>query len=96
VEETQKVSEALLGDLSGFKSFSKDATDFLEELRAWKQDTFSDWSRDIQAQIDDHDAPLRYNTPPPPNSLPVLAHTHRLLMYVLTIISIIIIIIINV
>ena len=54
-----KTAEDLLGDLSGFRNFRKDASDLLEELVNWRQDTFDEWSRDIQAQIDDPNAPIR-------------------------------------
>lgn len=53
VEEMLKTAEALLGDLSGFRSFRKDASDLLDELVNWRQDTFDEWSRDVQAQMED-------------------------------------------
>ena len=55
-----KTAEDLLGDLSGFRNFRKDASDLLEELISCRQDSFDDWSRDIQGQIDDPNAPIRY------------------------------------
>ena len=58
MEETLKTTEALLGDLSGFRKLQKEATELLEELRAWRQDQFTEWSSDIQAQIEDSHAPL--------------------------------------
>ena len=59
VEETLKTTEALLGDLSGFRKLQKDATDLLEELQTWRQDQFTEWCSDVQAQIEDSREPLR-------------------------------------
>lgn len=59
VEETTSVAEALLGDLNGFKNFRREAYDLLEELRVWRRDQFDEWSRDIQALIEDTRQPLR-------------------------------------
>lgn len=59
MSETLKTAEELLGDLSGFKNFRKDANDVLEELQAWRQDQYDDWAREIQEQIDDPKAQLR-------------------------------------
>ena len=53
VEETMKTAEALLGDLPGFKSFRKDAAELLEELSTWRQETFDEWSRDVQGLMED-------------------------------------------
>ena len=60
VEETGRIAEELLGELSGFRNLRRDAADLQEELHTWRQDQFDEWSRDIQAQIDDPDAHLRY------------------------------------
>ncbi|XP_064610087.1 cytoplasmic dynein 2 heavy chain 1-like isoform X3 [Liolophura sinensis] len=62
VEETTSVAEALLGDLNGFKSFRREAYDLLEELRVWRRDQFDEWSRDIQALIEDTHQPLSLET----------------------------------
>ena len=59
MSDTLKTAEELLGDLSGFNRFRKEATDVQEELQNWRQDQFDDWTRDIQGQIDDPSARLR-------------------------------------
>lgn len=41
------ISEALLSDLPGFKSFMRFSDDLLEVLRGFEQEQFEDWSRDI-------------------------------------------------
>lgn len=41
------ISEALLSDLPGFKSFIRFSDDLLEVLRGFEQEQFEDWSRDI-------------------------------------------------
>ncbi len=62
VEETLKTAGVLLGDLNGFRNLRKDATDLQDELRNWRQDQFDEWSRDVQAQIDDSSQPLSLET----------------------------------
>uniref|UniRef100_A0A3P9QAB0 Cytoplasmic dynein 2 heavy chain 1 n=1 Tax=Poecilia reticulata TaxID=8081 RepID=A0A3P9QAB0_POERE len=47
VEDSVRISEALLSDLSGFKSFLRFCDDLLEVLRAYEQEQFEDWSREI-------------------------------------------------
>jgi hypothetical protein len=49
-----------LGDLPGFKGFRKDANDLLEELSNWRQDTFDEWSRDVQSQMEDQNNAIWY------------------------------------
>lgn len=41
------IAEALLSDLSGFKGFVRFSDDLMEVLRAFEQEQFEDWSRDI-------------------------------------------------
>ena len=60
IEETLKVAEALLGDLSGFRNLRRDATELAEELQTWRQEQFDEWARDMQEQIDDPNQQLRY------------------------------------
>ncbi|XP_077984893.1 cytoplasmic dynein 2 heavy chain 1-like [Glandiceps talaboti] len=62
VEETSKTAQALLGDLSGFKRFNRDAAELLDELQQWRRDQFDNWSRDMQASIDDPYKPLSLQT----------------------------------
>ncbi|XP_075905861.1 cytoplasmic dynein 2 heavy chain 1 [Nelusetta ayraudi] len=47
VEDSVCISEALLSDLPGFKSFIRFSDDLLEVLRGFEQEQFEDWSRDI-------------------------------------------------
>ncbi|XP_022324921.2 cytoplasmic dynein 2 heavy chain 1-like isoform X2 [Crassostrea virginica] len=61
-EETIKTAETLLGDLSGFSKFRKDAQDLLDELGQWRQEQFDDWSRDIMDRITDPKEPLCLET----------------------------------
>jgi len=49
-----------LSDLSGFQRFRKDATEFRDEMVNWRQETFDEWSREIQSLIEDTKKPLRY------------------------------------
>lgn len=54
-----KLGSDILGDLQSYKRFHQEASELLDELRAWQQDAFAEWSRDVLAQIDDPNAPLR-------------------------------------
>lgn len=47
VEDSVCISEALLSDLPGFKSFVRFSDDLLEVLRGFEQEQFEDWSRDV-------------------------------------------------
>uniref|UniRef100_A0A671UTR1 Cytoplasmic dynein 2 heavy chain 1 n=1 Tax=Sparus aurata TaxID=8175 RepID=A0A671UTR1_SPAAU len=47
VDDSVRIAEALLSDLSGFKGFMHFCDDLLEVLRAYEQEQFEDWSRDI-------------------------------------------------
>uniref|UniRef100_A0A7N9ATV1 Cytoplasmic dynein 2 heavy chain 1 n=1 Tax=Mastacembelus armatus TaxID=205130 RepID=A0A7N9ATV1_9TELE len=47
VEDSVRITEALLPDLSGFKGFLHFCDNLLEFLRAYEQEQFEDWSRDI-------------------------------------------------
>ncbi|XP_041357041.1 cytoplasmic dynein 2 heavy chain 1-like isoform X2 [Gigantopelta aegis] len=62
VEETTRVAEALLGDLTGFKKFHQEALDLLEELQNWRRDQFDEWAREIQSLIEDTRQPLSLET----------------------------------
>ncbi|KAK6296186.1 hypothetical protein J4Q44_G00338990 [Coregonus suidteri] len=53
VEDSIKIAEALLSDLSGFRSFLRFCDDLLEVLRAYEQEQFDDWSRDILSGLSD-------------------------------------------
>ncbi len=59
MKENIKTAESLLGDLSGFKSFKREAAELQEEMATWVQDTFDEWSRDMQSKIEDPNQPLR-------------------------------------
>ncbi|XP_034460809.1 cytoplasmic dynein 2 heavy chain 1 isoform X1 [Hippoglossus hippoglossus] len=47
VEDSVRIAEALLSDLSAFKGFLHFCDDLLEILRVYEQEQFEDWSRDI-------------------------------------------------
>uniref|UniRef100_A0A3Q1I1J7 Cytoplasmic dynein 2 heavy chain 1 n=1 Tax=Anabas testudineus TaxID=64144 RepID=A0A3Q1I1J7_ANATE len=53
VEDSVRIAEALLPDLSGFKLFLHFCDDLLEVLRAYEQEQFEDWSRDILSGLTD-------------------------------------------
>ena len=53
------IAEVLLGDLSGFDKFRKDASDLKDELQNYRREQFDEWSREIQSLIEDHKQPLR-------------------------------------
>ncbi|XP_029374274.1 cytoplasmic dynein 2 heavy chain 1 isoform X3 [Echeneis naucrates] len=53
VEDSVRISEALLSGLSGFKGFLHFCDDLLEILRAYEQEQFEDWSRDILSGLAD-------------------------------------------
>uniref|UniRef100_A0A4W3JIK2 Dynein cytoplasmic 2 heavy chain 1 n=1 Tax=Callorhinchus milii TaxID=7868 RepID=A0A4W3JIK2_CALMI len=52
-EDTIKIAEALLSDLSGFRSFWRNCNELLDQLRSYEQDQFDDWSRDILSSVSD-------------------------------------------
>ncbi|XP_056229968.1 cytoplasmic dynein 2 heavy chain 1 isoform X2 [Seriola aureovittata] len=53
VEDSVRIAEALLSDLSGFKVFLRFCDDLLEILRVYEQEQFDDWSRDILSGLAD-------------------------------------------
>ncbi|XP_047450013.1 cytoplasmic dynein 2 heavy chain 1 isoform X3 [Mugil cephalus] len=53
VEDSVRIAEALLSDLSGFKGYLHFCDDLLELLRAYEQEQFEDWSRDILSELAD-------------------------------------------
>ncbi|PNI44695.1 DYNC2H1 isoform 3 [Pan troglodytes] len=53
VDDTIKIAEALLSDLSGFRCFHQSAEDLLDQLKLYEQEQFDDWSRDIQSGLSD-------------------------------------------
>ncbi|XP_073518216.1 cytoplasmic dynein 2 heavy chain 1 isoform X2 [Phyllobates terribilis] len=53
VEDSMKIAETLLSDLSGFQAFRKDAGEHLEQFREYEQEQFSEWSREIQSGLSD-------------------------------------------
>ncbi|KAI1893942.1 hypothetical protein AGOR_G00128840 [Albula goreensis] len=53
VEDSIKLAAALLSDLSGYRPFLRFSDDLQEQLRAYEQDQFDDWSRDIQSGLSD-------------------------------------------
>ncbi|XP_056138994.1 cytoplasmic dynein 2 heavy chain 1 [Lampris incognitus] len=53
VEDSVRIAEALLSDLSGFRGFLCFCDDVLEVLRAYEQEQFEDWSRDVLSGVAD-------------------------------------------
>ncbi|XP_077154625.1 cytoplasmic dynein 2 heavy chain 1 isoform X4 [Ranitomeya variabilis] len=53
VEDSVKIAETLLSDLSGFQAFRKDAGEHLEQFKEYEQEQFSEWSREIQSGLSD-------------------------------------------
>uniref|UniRef100_A0A3P8WNV8 Cytoplasmic dynein 2 heavy chain 1 n=1 Tax=Cynoglossus semilaevis TaxID=244447 RepID=A0A3P8WNV8_CYNSE len=53
VEDSVRIAEALLSDLSSFKGFVRFCDDLLEVLRAFEQEQFEDWSREILSGLAD-------------------------------------------
>uniref|UniRef100_A0A8C5XJH6 Dynein cytoplasmic 2 heavy chain 1 n=1 Tax=Microcebus murinus TaxID=30608 RepID=A0A8C5XJH6_MICMU len=53
VDDAIKIAEALLSDLSGFRSFHRSAEDLLDQFKLYEQEQFDDWSRDIQSGLSD-------------------------------------------
>lgn len=60
VNETLKTAETLLGDLSGFSSFKKQASELYDELKSYQKEQFDSWSHEMQSSIDDPNGSLRY------------------------------------
>ncbi|KAK2099397.1 Cytoplasmic dynein 2 heavy chain 1 [Saguinus oedipus] len=59
VDDTIKIAEALLSDLSEFQCFHRSAEDLLDQLKLYEQEQFDDWSRDIQSGLSDSRSGLR-------------------------------------
>ncbi len=57
-----RIAEALLSDLSAFKGFLHYCDDLLEVLRAYEQEQFEDWSRDILSGLADPKSGIRLET----------------------------------
>ncbi|XP_069495113.1 cytoplasmic dynein 2 heavy chain 1 isoform X2 [Ambystoma mexicanum] len=53
VDDTIKTAETLLSDLSGFRSFHRNADEILEQFKIYEQEQFDDWSRDIHSGLSD-------------------------------------------
>ena len=60
VEDSVRIAEALLSDLTGFKGFLHFCDDLLELLRAYEQEQFEDWSRDILSGLADPKSGIRF------------------------------------
>lgn len=59
MEDSIRISEALLSDLSGYRSFVRFSDDLQEQLRVYEQDQFEDWSRDILSGLSDPKSGIR-------------------------------------
>lgn len=62
VEDSVRIAEALLSDLSSFKAFIHFCDDLLEVLKAYEQEQFEDWSRDILSGLADPKSGIRWET----------------------------------
>ena len=62
VRDTLSTAESLLGDLSGFEGFQREANEVKEELRDYQREQFDAWCRDILASVSHPTEPLRYWT----------------------------------
>lgn len=62
MEDSVRIAEALLSDLPGFKGFLHFCDDLLEILRAYEQEQFEDWSRDILSGLVDPKSGIRLET----------------------------------
>ncbi|KAM7436007.1 Cytoplasmic dynein 2 heavy chain 1 [Porites harrisoni] len=62
VKETLNTAESLLGDLSGFKGFKREASDLAEELQSYCKDQFESWVSEMMTAIDDAKQPLSLQT----------------------------------
>uniref|UniRef100_A0AAY5F0X4 Cytoplasmic dynein 2 heavy chain 1 n=1 Tax=Electrophorus electricus TaxID=8005 RepID=A0AAY5F0X4_ELEEL len=53
VDDSLKMAEALLSDLPGFRSFARFCDELREQLRAYEQEQFEDWSRELLSSLTD-------------------------------------------
>ncbi|KAM4699205.1 cytoplasmic dynein 2 heavy chain 1 [Discoglossus pictus] len=53
VEDTIRIAEALLSDLSGFQTFHRNSGNLLEQFKVYEQEQYDDWSREIQSGLSD-------------------------------------------
>lgn len=60
MSDTLKTAESLLGDLTGFQSFKKQAADLHEELKLYQSEQFESWSSEMQDAIGRPHDSLRY------------------------------------
>ena len=60
VRDTLATAETLLGSLSGFEGFQREANELKEELKEYQKNQFDEWSRDILTSISHPTEPLRY------------------------------------
>ena len=58
MKEMLTITSELFSDLSGFQTLRKNCESLTNELKTSKQEQFSDWSHDVQSQIDDVQNPL--------------------------------------
>ncbi|XP_065136472.1 cytoplasmic dynein 2 heavy chain 1 [Paramisgurnus dabryanus] len=53
VEDSLKMSEVLLSDLSGFQSLVRFSSELQDQLRSYEQEQFEDWTRDLLSGLSD-------------------------------------------
>ncbi|XP_066286377.1 cytoplasmic dynein 2 heavy chain 1-like isoform X1 [Branchiostoma lanceolatum] len=58
VAETLNVAEALLGDLSGFRPYQRQAAEVQEEMQTYCREQFDGWAQDTQSALEDPHQPL--------------------------------------
>lgn len=89
VEDSVHIAEALLAGLSGFKGFLHFSDDLLEFLRAYEQEQFEDWSREILCGLADAKSGIRLETLHTAATLKSLGQ-HLVLSYMFTSFSVLI------
>lgn len=60
VRDTLSTAETLLGNLSGFEPFQREASEVREELKDYQREQFDSWSKEILSAITRTTDSLRY------------------------------------
>lgn len=59
MDDSVRIAEALLSDLSGYPSLVRLSSDLQEQLCAYEQEQFTSWSREIQTGLSDPKSGIR-------------------------------------
>lgn len=59
VEDSLKMADALLSDLSGFRPLLRFCDELQEQMRSYEQEQFEDWSRDLLSGLSDPKSGIR-------------------------------------